>query len=124
MKDGTIESGLTSINGSLTDVTSTVQLIDNDINASVTIPGTQTFGAYTVLVMDSVNTGSSACFSICGTTSRGGSVFRAVSSTGANNENLTISWAQNGYPQLKFMALPSNGSGAMISYLVGVTREV
>lgn len=117
IKNGAL-SGVNTINGTSVNVTSTVQLIDNDSNATVSIPGTTTYGAYLILVMDTVNTGSSAAFMITGSASRGGSVFRATSTVGANNEHLTITWAIGEVPHLKWMNLPSNGTGANYSFLV------
>jgi hypothetical protein len=111
IKSGAL-TGVTTINGTNVETTSAVALIDNDSNATVTIPGTTTFGAYVILVMDQTNTGSAAAFLITGSASRGGSVFRATSTTGANNEHLTITWAIGENPKLKWMALPNNGTGA------------
>lgn len=115
-------TGLTSLNGSAMDVTSTITLPDNDPAAVAAIPGTATFGAYQILVTDVNNTGASATFLISGSNARGGSVFRATATAGPNNEHLTIIWTQGEYPSLKFMNLPNNGTGATFSYKVKVLR--
>ena len=111
-------TGITSQNGSSMSVTSTASLIDNDSDSSAAIAGSQTFGAYMVLVSDTNNTGSSATFLISGSTARGGSVFRASATAGSNNEHLTISWTQGDQPRLKFMQPPTNGTGATYNYRV------
>jgi hypothetical protein len=123
IKDGNI-SNVGTVNGSVSDLTSTVQLIDNDLGQSIIIPGTHPYGAYTILVSAVVNSGTSACFFITGSTSRNGSVFRATSTLGANGENLTISWAQGNQPVLRFLTLPTGGSGNMLSYVVRVSAVV
>ena len=111
-------TGVTSINGSSPPVTSTITLPDDDLAALAVIPGTNTYGAYTVLVRDVNNTGASATFLISGSNSRGGSVFRATATAGPSNEHLTIVWVQGESPSLKFMALPNDGTGATYSYKV------
>jgi hypothetical protein len=123
LKDGDI-TGVGSINGNLADVTSTVALVDNTLIGDIIIPGTDTFGAYSVLVSDVINSGSSACFFICGNTSKSGSVSRVTSSSGTNSEHLTITWGIGDYPRLKFLTLPSNASGVNVNYTVRVTRVV
>ena len=115
-------SGVTTINGSAMDVTSTITLPDNDPAAIAAIPGTKTYGAYTILVTDTNNTGSSASFLLSGSNARGGSVFRATATAGPNNEHLTIIWTQGEYPSLKFMNLPNNGTGATYSFKVKVNQ--
>jgi hypothetical protein len=123
LKDGDI-TGIGKINGNLTDVTSTVALLDNTLIGDVIIPGTDTFGAYSVLVSDVINSGSTACFLICGNTSRSGSVSRVTSSSGTNSEHLTITWSIGDYPRLKFLTLPTNSSGANVNYTIRVCRVV
>jgi hypothetical protein len=123
LKDGNL-SGVGTINGSLLDVTGSVALLDNNLAGTVTIPGTDTFGAYSVLVMDTVNSGAAATFFVSGSTARSGSVTRVTSTKGSFDEHLTISWAQGDYPKLKFMAIPTNASGANVNYTVRVTRVV
>lgn len=111
-------SGVTSLNGGTVPVTGTVTIVDNDPTSTAAIPGTQTFGSYLVLVSDVNNSGSAATFLITGSVARGGSVFRATATPGSNNEHLTITWVQGDYPRLKFMAAPSNATGATYSYRV------
>lgn len=116
-------SGVTSMNGNSMPVTGTVTLVDNDPTSTAAIPGTQTFGSYLILVSDVNNAGSAATFLITGSVARGGSVFRATATAGANNEHLTITWTQGDYPRLKFMSAPSNATGATYSFKVKMTSQ-
>ena len=124
IKSGGVVSGISSINGGLVDVTGQVTLVDNDATAIATLPGTNTFGAYQVLVSDVNNTGAAATFFISSSSGRAGNVFRATGSPGANNEHLTIKWPAGSQPGLKFMQLPTNGTGATYTYVVKVSRVV
>ena len=119
MKDTEI-TGVTLINGSKPDVTAVVELVDDDNTAVAPLPGTQTSGAYMVLVADVNNTGTAATFLVSGSTSRGGSVMRATNTTGANGEHLTIVWRQNEVPSLRFIDLPANATGALYRYAVKI----
>lgn len=123
IKNGDIDS-VVSINGNLVDVTSTVTLVDNTLLGTAVLPGTNTYGAYQVLVMDSVHSGAAATFFLSGNTTRGGSVTRVTSTTGANNEHLTVSWSQGDFPRLRFLALPNNSTGANVNYKVLISRVV
>ena len=116
-------SGITSMNGNSMNVTGTVTLVDNDPTSTAIIPGTQTFGSYLILVSDVNNSGSAASFLITGSVARGGSVFRATATAGANNEHLTVAWAQGDYPRLKFMQAPTNGTGQVYSYKVKMQSQ-
>jgi len=123
LKDGDI-TGLNSINGNLLDTTSTIALKDDDINVNPVIPGCDTFGSYMVLVMDTVNTGAAATFFISNNTVRSGSVARLTSSKSASDSHLTIIWNIGEYPKLRYMALPTGGTGANVNHRVRVTRVV
>jgi hypothetical protein len=116
-------SGVTSLNGGTLPVTESVTLVDNDSAATAVIPGTEPHGSYIVLVSDVNNSGASAAFLITGATGRGGSVFRAAATAGANNEHLTVSWVQGDRPRLQFMQPPNNPNGTTYSYRVKTTSQ-
>ena len=115
---------MSTINQCPANYISTVSLPDNDINSSVVIPGTNTFGTFFVLVSDTVNTGASAIFAISGKHNGSGSVNRIVSTAGNNAEHLTVSWASNEQPKLQFLNIPNNGNGSNINYRVRVQRTL
>ena len=113
-------TNVTSINGSTVTQTSTIQLVDN-AGSAVAITGCTTNGSYSVMVQDNSSTGACATFLISGNPARGGSIFRASSITGTKSEHLTITWAKNDVPRVKFMVAPTTPNGTTDTYSVKVT---
>ena len=113
-------TNVTSINGSTVTQTSTIQLVDN-AGSAVAITGCTTNGSYSVMVQDNSSTGACATFLISGNPARGGSIFRASSITGTKSEHLTITWAKNDVPRVKFMVAPTTPNGTTYTYSVKVT---
>jgi hypothetical protein len=118
-KSGTL-SGITNINNNSLSITDEVTLSDSGED-QIVIPGTDTSGSYLILVSDISDHGSSAIFLITGSLGKGGSVFRATSTSGTKDEHLTIVWMPDDRPRLRFMQPPSNPDGTNYTYRIQTT---
>ena len=119
VKQGTL-SNVSLINGGVPDVTSFVELVDNDPASRQPLAGTQTSGSYMVMIKDVVDSGSSASFIISGSTQFGGSQSRPSSVPGSNRETLTVEWLAGEVPHLTFMNRPLNPTGSTYRYKLKV----
>ncbi len=113
-------SNVGTINGSVTDVTAFIELIDNDPTSRQPLAGSSTSGSFRVMVKDVVDSGASANFDLSGSPAFGGSVSRPTSVPGSNLETLTIEWLPGEVPHLKYMNRPTNPTGSTYRYKVKV----
>lgn len=118
IKDGTI-SGVTGINGTATDVTSTISLLDDNVDRE-DIPGTVGFGAYTIMVRAINNSGASAVFHCTARSGTAGQTIRTSSTPGTNNANLDLEWNANSPIRLRHRNNLSPSTGASLQYRVRV----
>ena len=98
-----------------------VTLTNSDYAVGVEITDLPDFGAFMILVSDTVGAGTQSIFMACKTSGKSAVIMRPVTAVGTTPELPTITWAEGHRPRLKYIISPQDDEDrAYMVTIIGV----